>query len=277
LINCFGHLEVLRDFIQDFIPGKLSDLNPYYERIHSIEKENKIKKSQSLNSLIISNDPFYQKIILLALKKIKGKKIIIEKIAEIESDTSINLIFLVDPKIQEIKKIEEKKETNLFAKNAQVICLYSSKKKEISKEYFHQIPITHQMVKDISIKLYQLKESIHSDSSHSAEKKKILFVDDDSSIHEILKLAFKNKKMIEITFSSSGQEALSVLEKKRFDLIVIDQLQQKKGLKDTPVIFLTATDDPNFLKKLKKLKPKDIISKPFNIRKFPDQIMKVWK
>jgi DNA-binding NtrC family response regulator len=58
----------------------------------------------------------------------------------------------------------------------------------------------------------------------------ILFVDDEAPIRELLSLFFR-KKGIEVATSTSGQEALSILEDRSFDAAIVDlNLAGENGL-----------------------------------------------
>ncbi len=75
---------------------------------------------------------------------------------------------------------------------------------------------------------------------------KILIIEDDMSIHNVLEELLKQKDY-EIFNAYSGTEALLLLEKERYDLILLDLMlpglsgeEIIKRVKDTPIIVLSA-------------------------------------
>ena len=99
----------------------------------------------------------------------------------------------------------------------------------------------------------------------------ILIVDDEEAINELLK---RHLKLIGHTCEQAfdGMEALEKIEKKHFDLILLDVMlpyvsgfELIKKIKDTPVIFLTAKD--RIEDKLEGLTSgaEDYVVKPFDI------------
>jgi DNA-binding response OmpR family regulator len=105
-------------------------------------------------------------------------------------------------------------------------------------------------------------------------KEKILFVDDEVGLLEMLKLHFSKNGFNNLYFAKSGQEALDLFRKEYFDLIVLDiMLPDIDGLelcrlfrRDSfiPILFLTArTGDIDKITGL-TIGGDDYITKPFN-------------
>jgi CheY-like chemotaxis protein len=82
---------------------------------------------------------------------------------------------------------------------------------------------------------------------------KILLVDDDSDYLEIVSTKLKEKNFTNIDIAKNGKEALEIIEKKTYDLIVLDvMMPEKDGIdvaleimgnekfKKTKFLFLTA-------------------------------------
>ena len=99
----------------------------------------------------------------------------------------------------------------------------------------------------------------------------ILIVEDDKSIHNILE-EFLTKEHYQISHAYEGQEALLLLEKNKYDLILLDLMLPSlngeeiiRTVKDTPIIVLSAKvstiDKVNCL----KLGANDYLTKPFNL------------
>jgi CheY-like chemotaxis protein len=78
-----------------------------------------------------------------------------------------------------------------------------------------------------------------------------------------------------VSIVKNGKEALSILEKERFDLIVLDIMlpvmdgytfldEKRKVGNPTPVIVLSARNDPKSILKALELGAIDYVCKPFN-------------
>jgi len=116
--------------------------------------------------------------------------------------------------------------------------------------------------------------------------KKILIVDDDSSIAEILEFNLRNEGF-EIETALSAEEALKkTLDS--FDLILLDVMmggvsgykmaeQMRKDNITTPIVFLTAKDTENDMLTGFSVGGDDYISKPFSIKEVIARIKAVLK
>ena len=109
------------------------------------------------------------------------------------------------------------------------------------------------------------------------EKKKILVVDDEADICNILKFNLDNAGF-DTTVAHSGEEALAI-GIANFDLILLDimmdkisglqlaqQVRKKPETANIPIIFVTAKDTENDMVKGFNIGADDYISKPFSIR-----------
>lgn len=104
------------------------------------------------------------------------------------------------------------------------------------------------------------------------EKQSILLVDDDQEFRKAMKKMFE-RSGYSVTLAADGQEALDILSKGTFDLIISDlrmpnlngmQLMeelQKKGVK-IPVIFITAYGEVESYMDLMNLGAFEYINKP---------------
>lgn len=107
---------------------------------------------------------------------------------------------------------------------------------------------------------------------------KILVVDDDQNMINLIKF-YLIKENVEIIPCTDGHAALSILEKSRFDLILIDILMPRMDghtlLKrivnemkiDIPVIVVTAHGPTDNLMELISDGAYDILQKPFTINR----------
>ena len=113
---------------------------------------------------------------------------------------------------------------------------------------------------------------------------RILLVEDDASIVKFLK-DFLKKEGFETEDVNGQEKALCCLEKKSFDLVLLDvALKQGNGfsackaIKETyrlPVIFLTASDDEYSVVTGLDLGADDYVSKPFRPRELVSRIHSV--
>ena len=103
----------------------------------------------------------------------------------------------------------------------------------------------------------------------------ILVVDDEAGVRELIKdvLSLEN---FEVTQATDGLEALNILRKKSFDLLVLDVTMPKMdGLallekiisehNTTPVLLLSARNDKSDVTSGLKLGADDYVTKPFGI------------
>jgi len=104
----------------------------------------------------------------------------------------------------------------------------------------------------------------------------ILVVDDTEANIDMLLAILKEYDVIPAT---SGEDALSLLEEEKVDLVLLDiimpeidgfevcrQIKNSPDITDTPVIFITARDDEESIEKAYKIGGVDYITKPFRPR-----------
>ncbi len=107
-------------------------------------------------------------------------------------------------------------------------------------------------------------------------KQKILIVDDEASIREFLQIMLKKEKKYEITLAEDGEEAIQILKKKTFDLVISDlQMPKKTGMDilthinqmcpQTVFILITAFGSTETAVEAMKLGAYDYITKPFKL------------
>lgn len=100
--------------------------------------------------------------------------------------------------------------------------------------------------------------------------KKILIVEDDNSIHSLLKEILKQENY-STTSAYSGTEALMTLEKEKIDLILLDLMlpglngeEIIKKVKEIPIIVLSAKIDTTDKVNALLMGASDYITKPFD-------------
>jgi CheY-like chemotaxis protein len=122
------------------------------------------------------------------------------------------------------------------------------------------------------------------------ELKKILYVEDDTGIQLVAKLALEDVGGMEVKICSSGQEALDIANVFQPDLLLLDvmmpgldgpsTLQELRKLghtRQTPAIFMTAKVQPQEVEELNQLAGTiAVIAKPFDPITLADQLRQAW-
>lgn len=104
----------------------------------------------------------------------------------------------------------------------------------------------------------------------------------------IIGIALESTGEFVATLCHSGAEALQQYQLKGADLIILDvhmpgldgpqvlqQLMSGPVPLQTPVIFLSAKDDPAEIQQLRNLGVVDVLQKPFDIAEFPNRIHQI--
>ena len=108
----------------------------------------------------------------------------------------------------------------------------------------------------------------------TSANKQLLYVDDARYMHRVLKLSLP--KGYDLSCADSGEQALRLLAEKHFDLIISDinmpqmnglelleQLRQLPNHASTPVLLISAEDNPDVRKQGKSLGANGFLIKPF--------------
>lgn len=114
-------------------------------------------------------------------------------------------------------------------------------------------------------------------------KKKILLVDDEELVIRSIGRLLQ-KQGHDVIMASSGEEAISFVQKENIDLVVLDvrmpkmngievvkairQFQKQLGRKAIPEILITGYADETLMKEAEALKVADCLYKPFDVRDF---------
>jgi CheY-like chemotaxis protein len=105
---------------------------------------------------------------------------------------------------------------------------------------------------------------------------KVLFVDDEADIREMIEIALIVEDDIEATFAASGAEAIEILRAVPFDAVLLDVmmlppdgyevLRIARALeiqKDTKIVMCTAKTSQEAERELKALGADQLLHKPF--------------
>lgn len=119
--------------------------------------------------------------------------------------------------------------------------------------------------------------------------KKILVVDDEKEVRELIKAGLDKTKYATLT-AANGEEALNICKKNKPDLILLDiampmmdgyqvceKLKQDPQTKDIPVLFLTGKDlDPRgIIERYEDLGACGYIPKPSTLKDLLDKIAEI--
>jgi two-component system response regulator RegX3 len=110
--------------------------------------------------------------------------------------------------------------------------------------------------------------------------KKILLIEDDNNICDLIRLLFKEK--YDLTINQSGTEGILTVAKHSYDLILLDLmlpgvdgesvLQTIRKVSDVPIIILTAIDTKEKTVELLRNGANDYVTKPFHIEELEARI-----
>lgn len=122
-----------------------------------------------------------------------------------------------------------------------------------------------------------------------APLERILYVEDDSDIQEIARLALVDLGGLDVTVCSSGREALQVFPALRPQMVLLDvmmpgmdgpttmtSLRRLPGGDSTPVAFMTAKVQSHEVSRYRDMGAIGVISKPFDPMTLADQVRALW-
>ncbi len=114
---------------------------------------------------------------------------------------------------------------------------------------------------------------------------KILLVEDDFNICEMIKICFESKKKIEIKIdiANDGETGLEKAYENKYDLLILDVMlpevngfeicKEVRRYSDTPIIFITARSAQEDILKGYTLGCDDYIVKPFSLPVFYEKVV----
>jgi len=118
---------------------------------------------------------------------------------------------------------------------------------------------------------------------------KILHVDDEPDIREIVRLSLAMVGGFDLLQTGSGMEAIELAGDYAPELIILDVmmpgldgtatfegLRKVEGLAETPIIFMTARATDSDYQRLRDLGAIDVLVKPFDPMALPDQVRAIW-
>ena len=174
-----------------------------------------------------------------------------------------------------------------------VICLGTNQEvklhmSSISTKQFITLlaPLDDKKILDAICNILDSGEDVQQSVETKGEKKSILLVDDSNvqlrALNELL------KEKYEVRMSTSGMQALTMIGKKKPDMIFLDYempicdgkmtLEMIRGMeesKDIPVVFLTGVSDKEHIAAVLDLKPAGYLLKPADAERIYSIIEKV--
>ena len=118
---------------------------------------------------------------------------------------------------------------------------------------------------------------------------RILYVDDDASMRELVRTALADQEDFSVVTCTSGFEALVIIGQLRPDLIVMDvAMPRMDGVQTleclramelghhTPVVFVAAGLAPAELRRLQAAGATEVIPVPFVPNELPELIRSIW-
>lgn len=120
--------------------------------------------------------------------------------------------------------------------------------------------------------------------------KRILLIDDEETIREVVQVGIEIEAGWQVAIASSGLEGIDLAQSQQPDAILLDvmmpdmdgistlsNLKANAQTSAIPVIFLTAKTQATEKNELQNLGVVDVITKPFNAMTLASQIAKILK
>ena len=125
----------------------------------------------------------------------------------------------------------------------------------------------------IGLDEHQVEQEAAAEKKETAEKKRILVVDDNGTALRTMKVMLEER--YEVSVAVSGAQAMTSIGRQRPDLILLDyempvcdgrmtleMIRADEDMRDIPVIFLTAVNDRDNIEAVLKLRPAGYFLKP---------------
>lgn len=123
-----------------------------------------------------------------------------------------------------------------------------------------------------------------------SEKLRLLYVDDEADIREVVEIALEDEPDLELRLCASCAAAVELAKTWRPDLLLLDvmmpgldgpatfaQLRALPGMASVAAVFVTAKVQPSEIDQLKALGAIGVIAKPFDPMCLAEHIRALWK
>ena len=198
----------------------------------------------------------------------------VQELPELEERPPIVLIYLDDEKEAMAEFLVYAKDHLVDSDGHTAVYLVGDEQEVSDAEQF----LPRQLIDGVFYRPLNVKELVErfnalvGQASGEERRKRILVVDDDGTMLRTLKLWLSDK--YQVYMANSGMNAISVLAKKKVDLILLDyempvasgpqvleMLRSDPATKDLPVMFLTAKNDRESVMSVMGLKPEKYLLK----------------
>jgi len=119
---------------------------------------------------------------------------------------------------------------------------------------------------------------------------RICYVEDDDDIQRIARLALERVGKMEVSIIADPTIALDGIRAFQPDLVLLDwmmpvmdgptlfrRMRETDGLRDLPVVFITAKASQRELDELRAMGAAGVVSKPFSPKDLPEQLRAIWR
>lgn len=119
---------------------------------------------------------------------------------------------------------------------------------------------------------------------------KICYVEDDEDIQRIARLALERIGRMQVAIIGDPVAAIDAILAFQPDLVLLDwmmpvmdgptlfkRMRETTGLRDLPVVFITAKASQRELDELRDMGAAGVLSKPFSPKELPDQLRAIWR
>jgi CheY-like chemotaxis protein len=119
---------------------------------------------------------------------------------------------------------------------------------------------------------------------------KICYVEDDDDIQRVARLSLERVGKMEVSIIGDPTIALEGILAFKPDLVLLDwmmpvmdgptlfkRMRETEGLRDMPVVFLTAKASQRELDELRGMGAAGVLSKPFSPKDLPEQLRAIWR
>lgn len=120
--------------------------------------------------------------------------------------------------------------------------------------------------------------------------RKICYVEDDDDIQRIARLSLERVGKMEVSIIGDPTTAVDAILAFQPDLVLLDwmmpvmdgptlfrRMRETEGLRDMPVVFITAKASQRELDELRGMGAAGVLSKPFSPKDLPEQLRAIWR
>jgi len=119
---------------------------------------------------------------------------------------------------------------------------------------------------------------------------RICYVEDDEDIQKIVRMSLERIGKMTVEVVGDPMQAIEAIRAFKPELVMLDwmmpgmdgptlfrKMKDLPGIRDLPVVFITAKASQRELDELRALGAAGTISKPFSPRDLPEQLRAIWK